>query len=76
MSAAAGTVAQLAHVTGIPESTIRLYARDGDLDRVDRVLVGRRWVPRYDGAQLMRVSAARTATRRNRRRVGLTPVID
>jgi hypothetical protein len=54
-------------VTGIPVSTINLYARDGDLEPVGRVRVGRRWAATYDGEQLMRVNAARLATRRNRK---------
>lgn len=63
--AAVGTAAQLHQATGIPVSTIHLYARQGALNVVDRVLVGNRRCARYDGDELMRILIERLKTRRN-----------
>lgn len=62
-----GTVTQLHKATAIPRSTITLYARQGHLQPVDRVLVGRCWAVRYDAAQLLAIYATRLPTRRNQR---------
>jgi hypothetical protein len=64
-AATVGTVSQLHQVTCIPVSTINLFARQGALHLVDRVLVGRRWAARYDGQELLRVYATRMGKRRN-----------
>ncbi len=63
MTPAAGTAAQIHHVTGIAVTTICAYARQGAITRVGWELAGTRLAPTYDARAVLRVAAERARAR-------------